>query len=85
MATENVFKRTVARAEKQGMKVNIDKTAMLAIHDSMTYRPKPYIEDQNGERIEAGQGPIRIVGFHFDHRPTPSAHVMETVKKIRRR
>jgi hypothetical protein len=85
IATENVFRRTIGRATSQGMKVNIQKTAMLVIHDSLSYRPMAYIVDENGEEIRSESRSIKVVGFHFSERPDASLHVKETVSKTRRR
>ena len=82
--TQNIFRRTVSRAENQGMKVNIQKTAMLTISDSNSFTPEAYIEDEKGERITGNSESIKIVGFHFDSRPNVSLHVSETVSKVRR-
>ena len=85
VATENVFNRTISRASAQGMKVNLDKTGMLVVHDSMAYRPKAYILDQDGNRITSDSKTLKIVGFHFSERPDASLHVKETISKARRR
>ena len=55
------------------MKVNTDKTAMLAISDATSYDPTIYIETGDGERLESSDKPLRILGFMFDSRPTASA------------
>jgi hypothetical protein len=85
IATENIFRRTIHRATAQGMKVNIDKTGMLVVHDSMSYAPEAYIVDSEGSEIHSTSDQLRIVGFNFDHRPDPSLHVEKTIEKVRRR
>jgi hypothetical protein len=85
MQTENLFRRTVSRAQNQGMKVNIKKTAMLTISDSISFRPEAFIEDENGERISGDCEKIKIVGFNFSRKPTVALHISETVSKVRRR
>ena len=83
--TENLFKRTIGRATAQGMKVNVDKTAMLTVSAANSYTPVAYIEDGAGGRIIGDDESLKIVGFHFSNRPTAALHVKETVSKVRRR
>jgi hypothetical protein len=83
--TENIFKRTIRRAESKGMKVNVNKTAMLAVSDSIAYRPRPYIQGTDGERIQAGEEEVRVLGFIFSSKPNVNAHVRHVVAKTRRR
>jgi hypothetical protein len=85
IATENVFRRTVSRAEAQGMRVNVQKTGMIAIHDSMSYVPEAYIKTTEGEEIASTSNSLKVVGFNFDSRPDASFHVEQTVSKVRRR
>ena len=85
IATENVFRRTVERAEKQGMVVNVAKTGMLAVHDSLSYTPEIYIEGPDGQRIQSNSEYLKIVGFYFNSKPDASLHVQMTITKVRRR
>jgi hypothetical protein len=83
--TENIFGRTMRRAEEKGMKINVSKTAMLAISDSYSYTAKCFIETGRGERLESKSDPVRILGFYFDSKPSVETHIDMTIKKARRR
>jgi hypothetical protein len=82
--TENVLRRTIERAQVQGMKFNVAKTAMLAVSDAISYRPVIFLIDGDGERLESKEDSIRILGFHFDGRPSVSCHIKETIRKTRK-
>ena len=69
----------------RNVKVNVEKTAMITIHDSVSYTPVGYIQDAGGQRVEGSAPFIKIVGFYFSSRPDVSLHVQETVKKVRRK
>jgi hypothetical protein len=75
LATENVFRRTVARATQQGMQVNIGKTAMLTISAANTYKPEAYIIDQEGKKITGDSERVKLVGFHLSNQPNVSLHI----------
>jgi len=83
--TENIFKRTTERAMARGMKVNVQKTAMIAISDANTYTPRMYIQDLNGEEIASMNTEVRILGFMFDTTPTVRAQVNNIISKTRRK
>jgi hypothetical protein len=85
VATENVFRRTIDRATAQGMKVNINKTAMITVSDSISFKPEAFIEDDKGQVIRGNSDSVKIVGFHFGRKPTVALHVYETISKVRRR
>ena len=85
IATENVFNRTKTRAEAKGMKINVQKTAMMTVSDSRTFKPECYIEAIGGEILQSDKENIKILGFIFENRPSVATHVEETIKKTRRR
>jgi hypothetical protein len=85
IALENVFNRTILRATSIGMKVNIQKTQMIAISDALSYVPKVYIVDKDGNELESDSDTLKILGFHFSKTTSVSLHVSETIKKARRR
>ena len=85
LATENIFRRTVCRAESRGMKVNLQKTALLAISDATSYEPEIYIQDARSEVLRSENKTVRILGFNFDGSPTVKAQTENIIGKIRRR
>ena len=85
VASENIFNRTVGRAEDIGMKVNIKKTQMLLISDAISFKPSAYITTTTGEEIRSREEEMKLLGFTFDSSPTARAHVSALVKKLRRR
>jgi hypothetical protein len=83
--TENIFQRTTERATARGMKVNKQKTAMLAISDAYSYKPHIYIRDESGEELASTAKTVKILGFVFDETPTVRAQVDNIIRKTRRR
>ena len=67
------------------MKINVDKTNMIAISAAISFVPECYIEAGEDEVVRSGQDNIKILGFTFSTRPTVNAHIEETIKKCRRR
>ena len=72
IASQNVFRRIVSRAESREMVVNKGKTKILCISDVMSYRATTYLQDADGNRLESGKTRLKILGFYMDSRP--SAH-----------
>jgi hypothetical protein len=83
--TENIFNRSKSRAEDKGMKINVNKTAMLAITSAISFVPQCFIRTRDGEVIQSSEANIKILGFTFERRPTVAAHISETIKKARQR
>ena len=84
LAGERVFNLTIARAESKGMKVNIEKTAMLLISSALSYNPVGFMKTGE-EELKSSREKIRVLGFYLDGSPTVGAHVDEIVSKVRRR
>ena len=84
MQTQNVFRRVVARAEERGMVVNHKKTQLLCVSDALSYKAAAFIEDRDGLKLSSG-GRLKVLGFHFDTRPTCHAHVEAMQKRMRER
>ena len=51
--TQNVFRHVIRAAESKGMRVNATKMNMICISDALNFKPSSYIEDRDGNRIEA--------------------------------
>ena len=81
--SQNTFRRVLRKAEGRGMKVNTNKTGMLCISDALTFRADAYLEDEDGQEVTSeGTESIKILGFHFNRRPTVHAHVASLKKRF---
>lgn len=81
---QNAFRSITRKAEEMGMVVNVAKTNLLTVSDSLNFRPKAFIIDSDGNRISSGTK-MNILGFHLSDRPNINAHVEYTIKKMRMR
>jgi hypothetical protein len=78
--------RSKARAEDKGMKINVEKTAMLAISAAKSFHPECYISVGGaGDELTSGSDSVGILGFIFSSSPTVTNHIEATIKKTRRR
>lgn len=84
IVSQNAFRSIVRNAIAKGMKVNNDKTCILCISDNMTYTPSAFIETEEGERIDSCDS-LKVLGFHFESKPTVRKHVETVIKKFRQR
>ena len=84
IATQNVFRHIIRRAEGKGMRVNSNKTTMLCICDSQNYEVGAYIEDADGVRVESGKK-MKVLGWHFSNKPTVEAYVEVLKRRFRQR
>ena len=82
--SQNLFRQITRIAESLGMKVNSDKTMVLCISDSRTYKALAYIEDANGVRIDSTEA-LKILGLSFSRKPDMSAQVEAICRKFRAR
>ena len=80
--SQNVFRRVVAKAESRGMVVNREKTAILCMSDSQTYKAACKLQDSNGVVLHSGEK-MKVLGFHLDSRPTVHAHVAALQVRMR--
>ena len=80
--TQNGFRSIKCKAEEIGMIVNSSKTKLITISDALNYRPRAYIHDCDGTRIESGET-LNILGFHLSDRPGVHAHIDITTKSMR--
>ena len=85
IASQNIFQRTISRAQAKGMKVNNNKTQMLLVSGARSYDPVAFIETGDGNVLESSREKIKILGFYLDGTPTVSAQVEEIVRKVRHR
>ena len=82
LLTQNMFRRVVGRASQRGMVVNSKKTKVLCMSDAMSYVARSFFLDADGERIESGNS-MKILGFHFDTRPSCHAHINALRRRMR--
>ena len=57
---------------------------MLCISAARTYKPRSYININSSDIVLSGKN-MKLLGFHFDTRPTVDAHVAAILKKVRYR
>ena len=81
VATQNVFRYVVRRAEERGMRVNTSKTNMICVSDSLNYKTSSYIFDADGGRIDS-TGHMKVLGWHFSSRPTVDAYVDVIIRRF---
>ena len=82
--SQNLFAQITRIAELMGMKVNADKTMVLCISDSKTYKASAYIETPDGETISSVDS-LKILGVHFSNKPDMAAQVESVCRKFRAR
>ena len=82
--SQNLFRQITRIAELLGMKVNSDKTQMLCISESRTYKASAFIETAQGEIVSSTDS-LKILGMHFSSRPDMNAQVDSICKKFRAR
>ena len=57
---------------------------ILCVSDSLNFRSVAYICDNDNNELKSGQR-MKLLGFHFDRRPTCHAHVDALRKRMRER
>jgi hypothetical protein len=67
------------------MKVNVSKTQMLLINDSVSFDASAYIECSDGGEVRSKGEVLKLLGFSFDSTPTVRAQVAAIQDKVRRR
>ena len=82
--SQNLFQQITRVAELLGMKVNSDKTMVLCISDSRTYKASAFIESADGTTISSVER-LKILGVHFSNKPDMSAQVEAICRKFRAR
>ena len=82
--SQNVFRHIVRRAENIGMVVNSQKTTLVCVSDSLSYKSEAFILDSDGKRIDCQDG-FKALGVHFLSTPTLQAHINSICKKFRSR
>ena len=85
--SQNLFRTVTAAAAHKGMKINQAKTKVQVVSDAMSYSPRAYFHDNEGNELAntAGGDSIKVLGFHISDRPGMAAHVEVVRKKMRGR
>ena len=66
------------------MKVNTNKTGLLCVSDSLSYKADVYIEDEDGNRIGTA-ATMKILGYTMSDMPGVHAQVEVARKRFRQR
>ena len=82
--SQNQFRQITRNAQMLGMKVNFDKTMVLCISDSKTYKASAFIEDKDGVEIDSIDK-LKVLGLHFSNKPDMSEQVDAICRKFRAR
>ena len=82
LLTQNLFRRVVEKARSRGMVVNNKKTRILCISDALNYKARSFILDSEGNKISSSES-MKVLGFHFDCRPSCHAHVAALRARMR--
>ena len=82
-ASQAAFEDIHTKAGEIDMKVNPDKTQMLCISSATTKESTSYV-NYGDSRINSGNS-LKILGFHFDDKPSVGFHVRKMVSKARDR
>lgn len=82
-SSQVVFHGINNKSNDIGMRVNPDKTQTLCISSATSKTSSSFINFEN-KRIESGPH-LKILGFHFDTRPTVAYHVLVMISKARNR
>ena len=83
--TQTAFENIAVKTEEIKMKVNQSKTQMLCISASLHEDTTAYIRPRvmNAIKETASEESLKIVGFHFNSRPTVNYHVNKMCVKFR--
>ena len=76
---QNVFKRTIRNAELIGMRASTDKTNLLLVSDSLSFKARAHSYSVEGLKLSSSDS-LKLLGFRFGPKPTCLAHV-EAVKR----
>ena len=82
--SERNFAAIKEMAERDGMKVNAQKTQLLCISTNNQCTVQSYIRTQNEEEIKSTDE-LKILGFWFGNKPNAAVHVDKLQKKFRSR
>ena len=83
--TQHFFETVAVKAGELKMKVNQSKTQLLCIHSSLHDEVNSFIRPTvNNEMTEiTSQNNLKIVGFHFDSRPSVACHIQNMCDNFR--
>ena len=82
--SEAMFRHITSRSETQCLKVNTDKTTLLAVSAATSYRTKTHIYDSNNNRIDCSDT-LKALSFIFNQEADISDQVESLCKRFRTR
>ena len=82
--SQELFDKVSCEASSKGMKLNEKKTTLLCISAACSYEPRTFIKLGSNDVILSGKS-MKLLGFHFDTRPSVDAHVSAVLRKVRYR
>ena len=82
--SERMFKHISDNAGKAGLKVNTDKTTLLAVSAATSYRAKTHLYDQTNTRIDCSPS-LKALGFIFNEESNVDDQVEHLCKRFRLR
>ena len=76
---QNTFRKTIRNAELIGMKANTEKTNLLCVLDSLSYKAEAFFYSMEGTNLSS-TNELKVRGFRFGPQPTCQVH-LDSVKK----
>ena len=82
--SEDMFRHISAKAHEQGLRVNTDKTTLLAISGAISYEARAHLYDSQNTRIDSTDT-LKVLGFTFNKTGTIHDQVEILCKRFRAR
>ena len=82
--SEAMFNHIGRRAKNQGLKVNTQKTTVLAISNAVSYEARAHLYDEQGARIDSTSS-LKALGFIFNTEGDVKDQVESLCKRFRTR
>ena len=79
-----MFRHISYRAEQQGLKVNIEKTTLLAMSAGTSYRAKAHLYNESNNRVDCSPT-LKALGFLFNEQADVTDQVEQLCKRFRSR
>ena len=79
---QNIYRRTIGRAEECGMKVNGAKTTMLCVSGAQSDQARAHIRGRDGEEVRSGPS-MKALWYHLSSKPGAHAHVKALEKRMK--
>ena len=82
--SESLFNFIAKNAHKKGLKINTEKTTLLAVSTSTGYRAKAHFYDDNNTRVDCANT-LKALGFIFNQEANVSDQIDSLCKRFRSR